>query len=394
MNDLSITQIANIVNNAVKQATGSEVLSNLATKDFVSVAQTALLTGEDNLAIGLSQVMAQTIFAVRPYKRKMTGIQRTTQEWGNHVRKINFVDQEVVDDAGYPGSTGTLKNGQSVDMYTVNLPKVIQTNFYGKADYEFYSTFSREQLRAAMENAGQFSSFVAGQMLHNSNQREKRIDTLSHGALCNFIGAKVEGDPTNVLKLVSIYNNLHGTELNTATVRKKENFFDFAQWMYGYLKTLIGYMGQRTIKYHLNLTAGDIARQSTPADLHMYMLSSFENDVDARVLSNTYNDKELNMIDHEKIDFWQSMDSPDAITVNCSYTGADGTVKTSSEGETAQSDVIGVIFDRDAVGYTLFNESADTTPMNSRGRYYNTWYNWQGRFYNDITENGIVLILE
>lgn len=401
MNDLSITQIANIVNEAIQQAGGSKDIALANTKDFVSVAQTALLTGDDQLAVGLSQVLAKTIFAVRPYNRSMAGLQRTNDEWGNHVRKVNFLDDNAENDFGYPvtvsqPSPGTegLVNGKSVDQYTINLPKVLQTNFYGAATYEFHRTFSAEQLHRSLNSAGDFSAFVGASMLNDKNQREQRIDILSRLAMVNFIAAKIEGDSDNVIKLVTVYNNITGKALTTDTVRDPSNFNDFAKWMYGYVKTLIDYLGQRSYKYHLNLTAGNIARQSSPNYLHMYMLSSFENDVDSRVLADVYHDNKLRFIDHERVSFWQSIDSPDAIQVNCAYTGSDGSVKNSANGETAQSDVIGVIFDRDAVGYSLFNETANTTPFNARGRYYNVWYNWQGRYYNDLTENGIVLLLE
>ena len=401
MNDLSITQIANIVNEAITQAGGSKDAALVNTKDFVSVAQTALLTGEDNLAVGLSQVLARTIFAVRPYNRTMSGIQRSESEWGNHVRKVNFLDDVAEDDLGYPisvtdPSPGTIgvKNGNSVDQYVINLPKVLQTNFYGAATYDFHRTFSREQLRRAFQSPGEFSAFVGGVMLNDTNQREQRIDALSRLAVANFIAAKIEGDSDNVINVVTAYNEVAGTSLTSETVRQPESFPNFAKWLYGYVKTLVEFMGQRSYKYHMNLTAGNIARQSTPNYLHMYMLASFENDVDSRVLADIYHDDKLKFIDHERIPFWQAIDSPDKITVNCAYTGADGTVKNSASGTTTKSNVIGVIFDRDAIGYTLFDESSNTTAFNSRGRYYNVWYNWQGRYYNDITENGIVLVLE
>ena len=401
MNDLSITQIANIVNEAIAQAGGSKDVALTNTKDFVSVAQTALLTGDDNLAVGLSQVLARTIFAVRPYNRTMAGLQRSDEEWGNHVRKVNFLDDNAEDDLGYPisvtdPSPGTIgvKNGNSVDQYVINLPKVLQTNFYGSATYDFHRTFSAEQLHRAVKSAGEFSAFVGASMLNDRNQREQRIDALSRLALVNFMAAKIEGDSDNVIKLVTVYNEIAGTSLTSETVRQPENFPNFAKWLYGYVKTLIEFMGQRSYKYHMNLTAGNIARQSTPNFLHMYMLSSFENDVDSRVLADIYHDDKLKFIDHERIPFWQAIESPDTITVNCAYTGADGTVKNSASGTTTKSNIIGVIFDRDAVGYSLFDESSNTTPFNAPGRYYNVWYNWQGRYYNDITENGIVLVLE
>lgn len=395
MNDLTVTQIANIVNEAMEQATGSAAIAQVETADFVSVAQAALQTGTDDLAVGLSQVLARTIYAVRPYNRQFRGLERSTQEFGNHVRKINFIDDEFVDDEGYPipdktTPTSGMYNGNSVDMYTIRNPKVIQTNFYGSATYDFYRTTSRNQLRKAFTSAGEFNRWLQGVLTNDRNKMEQAIDTLSHGCISNLIGAKLSADSANVLNLVTLYNAEKGTSLTATTVKEPDNWGNFARWAFGYIKTLIRFLGERSYLYHLNPAEGNIARQSNPSDLHVWMLAEFENSVDSEVLSMTFKDSYLRFVDHETVSYWQSIQSPDEVNVNASYVDTSLSVKESVQ---TQSNIIGVIADRDAAGYTLFNQSVDTTPFNARGRYYNTWYNWEGRWYNDITENAVILTL-
>lgn len=399
-NSLTVEQIANIVNSAVKQATGQETLANIDTSKFVNVATTALKMGTDPLAIGLNQVMAQTIFAVRPYSRKFRSMEMSNEQYGNHVRKINFVDQDAVDDQGFPiavtsPSPGTVgvANGNSVDPYVINLPEIVQTNFYGSTTYEFYSTFTREQLRYAFMSPESFNRFISSQMTHISNQREQRIENLTRGVVSNFIGATIQNNNTNqVVKLVTLYNAYAGTQLTGDTVRQPENFPAFAKWMFGFLDTLAGYLAERSTLYHHNFTGKPISRFTDATNLRMYLLNSFENSVSTEVLSDVFNEGNLKFATHERVNFWQSIESPDAISVTCSYTDDNGDVQTSEE--VSQSDIIGVMFDRDAMGYSLFNQSADTTPMNARGRYYNTWWNAQYKYWNDTTENAVILLLE
>lgn len=399
-NELTVTQIANVVNDAIQQATGAEVLGSLDTSSFVSVATTALKTGIDPLAIGINQVLAKTIFSVRPYSRKFRALEMTNAEYGNHVRKISYVDQEAVEDQGFPISvtdpspdTIGLTNGKSVDPYTIHLPEILQANFYGSNTYEFYSTFTRDQLRYSFTSPESFNRFLTGQLTHISNQREQQIENLVRGTVSNFIGAKLSETGTpNVIKLVTLYNAEKGTSLTSATVLQPENFPGFAKWMYGYLDTLAGFMSERSQKYHLNITGKPISRHTPASDLRLFILNGFENQVNTEVLADVYNEGNLKFAAHERVNYWQAIDDPDAITVLPSYTKEDGTA-TVAEEEIEQQNIVGVMFDREAMGYSLFNESADTTPMNARGRYYNTWWNGQYKFWNDQTENGVILLL-
>ena len=53
-----------------------------------------------------------------------------------------------------------------------------------------------------------------------------------------------------------------------------------------------------------------------------------------------------------------------------------------------------MIFDREAIGISTFGEEMSATPYNARGRYTNLWWNFTDRYWNDFTENGVVLLLD
>ena len=59
-----------------------------------------------------------------------------------------------------------------------------------------------------------------------------------------------------------------------------------------------------------------------------------------------------------------------------------------------QRHIFGVIFDEEAAGYTTINTSLDPSPYNARGRYYNLWYRFHDRWWLDLTENFVVLLLD
>ena len=94
----------------------------------------------------------------------------------------------------------------------------------------------------------------------------------------------------------------------------------------------------------------------------------------------------------EGVSFWQSIKAPASIYTTPMEIDTDGSYKEGSA--VNKTTVIGVMFDRDAIAYNIFNDSMDTTPMNARGKFYNVFNNMNVRFTNDFTEKGIVLLLD
>ena len=115
--------------------------------------------------------------------------------------------------------------------------------------------------------------------------------------------------------------------------------------------------------------------------------------MDASVLSSVYNDNYLKWADHEQVNFWQSIDTPDGINLKCSYMGLDGSIAYDNTG-TATSNIFGVLFDEEAVGITTCGQWSSASRFNARGGYTNFWYHFNDRYYNDFTENGIVFLLD
>lgn len=75
------------------------------------------------------------------------------------------------------------------------------------------------------------------------------------------------------------------------------------------------------------------------------------------------------------------------------YLGTDGTIEESDDPVT-NNKVVGVIFDDEALGYTVMDEWAAATPFNAKGGYTNQFWHNTKKWYNDFTEKGIVLCLD
>lgn len=376
-----------ILNEIVNQATGKTEMSPVLTKSFTSVATTALGLGVDPLLNAISQVLSKTIFSIRPYSRKFKGLYQDNMRFGNHVRKLNIADSDWDKDDRYD-----LANGTSVDDQVVAIPEILQTNFYGQNVYQRQITLFRDQLNVALQNEQEFQRFVTMIMTNASDLIEQAHEATARMTLANFIGGKVKGDPTNVIHLVTKYNDVAGTTLTSDTVKQPENFVPFMKWATGYIKTVSDWMTERTQKFHINVTGKEISRHTPYNKQKLYLYSEELNNIDATVMSSIFNDSYLKMADHEKVGFWQSIGNPDGIHVKASYMGDDGNIVNDDEG-TATSNIFGVLFDEEAVGITTYGEWSAPSPFNARGGYSNIFWHFNDRYYNDFTENGVVFLL-
>lgn len=386
MNDLSVEQVSSILNAIYSQATGDIALSNVNTSDFTSVATTTLKTGYDTVSSSISQVLGRTIFSVRPYQAKFKGLEATSQRWGNHTRKLTVVDGQAENNPEY-----TLIDGTTYSPFVVNKPEILQTNFYGQTTFMRSVTIYDNQLDVAFQDANQFGSFISMVMTNMSDLLENSRELLARGALANFITGKSAAS-NGIIHLVTEYNAVAGTSLTSTTVRQPANFVPFMKWAYGRIKTLAQLMSERTHAYHINVSGSEVARH-TPADkLKLYLYASDINDVEASVLSSVYNDEYLKIADHETVSFWQALQSPDSITATPTYMDTTGALTTPLS-SVSLTNVLGVMFDEEAIGVNFFDQTT-TTDRNGRHRFTNWNFFENQRYWNDFTENGLVLILD
>lgn len=393
MNTMTFTQAATVLSAIVSQASGCTQIAPTNPAEFVAVAKVGLESGYDPLATAISQVLSRTIFSVRPYNRKFAGLEADSIRYGNHVRKLNYIDQDPEEDDRIK-----LVDGQSIDQYAVKKPQVLQTNFYGESVYQAHITIYRDQLDVAFSGPEEFTRFISGLMEHMQNQIEKWHEETARATVANFIAGKAASDSANVIYLLDLYEAETGlTGLTAQSIKQPTNFVPFTKWLFGYLKTVSDMMTERSVKFHKNFTIGGAAKlihRHTPLDRQkIYLYAKELNNMDASVVSGTFHDDYLKIADYERVNFWQAIDAPMEIKATPGYNDADGSVHANPSAVTLEN-VLGVIFDEEAAGYTVINQWQANSPFNARGGYTNMFWHFTDRYWNDFTENGVVLILD
>lgn len=377
-----------VLNSIIGQATGKSSISELDGAAFTSVATVALGIAPDALLNAISQVISRTIFSIRPYNRKFAGLFVDNMKWGNHVRKINIGDKDWETNVSYD-----LTDGQSIDADIVSKPDILQTNFYGQCVYSKHYTIFRDQLNIALQNEEEFQRFYTMLTQNNMDMIEQCHENTARATIANLIGGKVKGDTPNVIHLVTEYNEVTGLELDSATVKKPENFVPFYKWAFSRIKTISGLMTERSLQYHINVTGHNIMRHTPVQNQRLYLYTPEMNNVESSVFSSVFNEQYLKMMDYEGVNFWQSIKTPMGVNVKSRYMKPDGTI-TEETISTATSNIFGILMDEEAAGITTYGARTATTPYNARGEYMNVWWHFNDRYWNDFTENAVVFLLD
>lgn len=388
VNTMSYEQIATVLNDIYKSVTGKEsAIAPKNTAEFVSVAQTVLQAGYDPIMNAISGMISKTIFSNRPYYRKFKGLEVDALRWGARVRKIQFQDRDAEDNDEFK-----LIDGESIDPFKINMPKPLETNFYGFATYSRNDTTFLDQLNQAFKSPEQLGEFMAAKVQNISDQIEQDHESLARMCVANFIGGKIASD-NGVVHLLTDYKDETGVELDPISAFHPDNFKHFTDWLFAKIEILSKRMAERTQEYQVQVEGREITRHTPREDQRIYLYDPLKAAIDKRVLTNSFHDNYLKFAENEGVTFWQNFLEPTKLSVTPSYMKPDGTVEENSE-EINHDYVVGVMFDRDAMGYTVVNEWAANSPLNQRGGYYNTSYHYTDRYWNDNTEKGIVLVLD
>ncbi len=399
-NDLSFNQLSTVLTAITNQATGVNNIAAVDTASFVTVAQTALKTGYDPLATAISQVLSKTIFSVRPYSRKFKGLNVSNQRYGNHVRKLLTIDKPFEDDDRLK-----LVDGQSIDQYKVNKPKVLQTNFYGANQYQKSVTIYKDQLDSAFTSPDEFASFISMIMQNASDMIEQAHEETARATINNLISgiyaaeqpgssvyARANGGK-RAINLLKLYNQMNGGSLKVEDVFKTANFESFVKFAFSTINTIADLMTDRNTLFSSQLENYTIIRHTPKDRMKFYLYTDLVNKINSEVYSSVFNPDFLKLVDFERVNFWQSALDPSSINNKPVVLKTDGTLVGGTE-VVSISNVFGVLFDEEAAGYTTVNEWSQPSPFNAKGGYYNQFWHFTDRYWNDFTENAVIFYLE
>lgn len=383
-------QAYQILNAIHSQATGATTIAPINHDQFVSVAQKVLATGYERTLNAISAVIGRTLIAVRPYSRKFADLEATSDRWGGWVRKLSFGDVDVEEDPTYE-----LVDGQAVDPFTVKKVPVLETKYIGANVYEMSYTVYKRQLDVAFQDERSFMDFINGLTLHMSNLREQHLENLARQTLVALMlgrSAAETGTPSGVVHLLTEYNSATGLSLTATTALQPANIRGFFQWVIGRIAGISRQMTERSGLFQNAITGYKINRHTPLEDQRLYLLAEPMEQIATQVNANTFNEEFLKLPEHELVSFFQAIDTPASISGTAPVLNADATLGTAAQ--TSESAVFGIIMDRDAAGYNVYQDELEPSIYNPKGQYWNIFYHVRTQNQIDLTEKSVLLLLD
>lgn len=370
---MAVKQIYEIVNSVNSQTMGVSELTVVDEQGLISLGETVLTTNglADTWLNSLAQRIGKTIISFREYKSKYSDMVLDSMQWGNIVQKIKVSMPKATEDESYK-----LVEGKSIDMYKVANPKVTQRVFTTETPYQFYVTIKRTQLEEAFTSENAMNGFIGAIYGEVQNAIELSLEGLARNCINNFIAERLKSNKCT-FNLLKMYNTENSTQL---TVNTCKNDKEFLAYCVSRINLISKYMENMTSIYN----DGTQTRHTPKSLQHLRVLEDFESRLETVVQYQAFRDGYVKLNNYHTTSFWQNINNPDSIKVTPS---GDKTK------EISQDNILAILYDRDALGLYKKDSWNSTTPFNSAGGYYNTYYHHKELYFNDLSENFVVFYL-
>lgn len=372
---LTTKQVASLVNDATKEYLGETAVlqEDLANVIDVGVAiQNADLY--ENFTGGLLLKIGYEINVNRPYKSSMPDVFRTQTEFGQITSKTRGKLDEAKDNQSW-----MLTDNTSYDD-NVYIESTYETKLFAKNDaYEIRKSILDEQIKGAFKSQADLEKFISMVFTLVYNSIEVKREALVQMVINNFAGEVInENNAVRCVKLLTKYNSLAGTSLTADKAIIDKGFLAYAG---GVIRRYQKLLTKYSSIYNMNG-----AQNHTPLEMqHLVLLSEFIENCSTYLDSNTFHDEFIKLPKHAEIPYWQGTGTALADTRKI-------VVKTASGNSVSQDNVIGVLFDHDALGIFEDKPTTRTKYVNS-AEFTNYWFKQKVAFFNDMNENFIVFLL-
>lgn len=389
---LTANQIYTIVNEVAQQAMGSKAISVIDNSGLVALGNTVLGTDatKNNFINALTDRIGRTIVSFRAYHSHFPDFERDSIEWGNILQKLKIAMPEAEEDQSY-----NLSDGTSVDMYKINKAKVNQLLFSTETPWQTHITVHLDELEKAFVDYSAMGAFISGMFGEVQNRIELAMENLSIDCVNNYMAEMIKRSverPSRVIYLVTEYNQAMGlaeeTALKTEEALNTPAFLEYVVRRINTISSTMEYMTSGMFNdtaFAGGDTQNDIYSRHTPkSEQRMMLFIDLVNSLKTNVNSKAFNMKEVAIdLPFKTVPFWQSIKTPSRINVKPASGGT----------PISQDKVMGILFDREAMGTFKKKYSSLTSPINAAGKYYNVFYHMIEMYYNDLTENAVVFLL-
>ena len=393
---MEVKQIYTLINSVSGEVLGK---TDIVTEDLTGIVDLGTEVfnqgAVDNYVKSLVNHIGKVIFVNRPYAGKVPSVLMDAWEFGSVMEKISADVPEAEEN-----DTWNLTDGTSYDQDVFHKPTVTAKFFNSKVTFEVPVSITERQVKESFSSAAQLNGFIS--MIYAAVEKSMTIktDALVMRTINNMIaetiladaqdfGATAAGDMTGAdlstasttrcVNLLKLYNDKTGatTKLTAAKAITDPDFIRFASYV-------MGTYADRMQSISTLFNVGGKER-FTPKDmLHVVLLSDFAKAAQTYLYSDTFNRGDVLLPQAETVPFWQGSGT----AYDFASTGKIN-VKESKGKAVTVTGVLGVMFDRDALGVCNLDRRV-TTNYNAKAEFFNNYYKFDAGYFNDTNENFVV----
>ena len=342
----------------------------------------------DNYVKSLVNHIGKVIFVNRPYAGKVPSVLMDAWEFGSVLEKISADIPQATENESW-----SLTDGKEYKQDVFHKPVVTAKFFNSKVTFEVPVSITEKQVKESFSNAEQLNGFLS--MIYSAVDKSMTIkaDALIMRTINNMVAETFKADAaafasgdyskasTNrCVNLLKLYNDKFGTKLTAQTAILNPDFIRFASYTIGMYADRLG-----SISTLFNI--GGKARFTGSDMLHLVLLTDFAKGADTYLYSDTYHNEFVALGKHETVPCWQasgqSYSFNDVSTIE---------VKTASGTDIKVTGVIGVMFDRDALGVSNLDRRV-TSNYNAKAEFFNNYFKFDAGYFNDTNENFVVFYM-
>ena len=388
---MEVKQIYTLMNSVSKEVLGK---TDLVQEDLTGIVDMGTevfnQNAIDNYVKSLVNHIGKVVFVNRPYSGKVPSVLMDAWEFGSVMEKISADIPQAEENESWK-----LTDGTEYKQDIFHKPTVTAKFFNSKVTFEVPVSITERQVKESFSSAAQLNGFLS--MIYNAVDKSMTIktDALIMRTINNMIAETLDADKTafggakpnystastvRCVNLLKLYNSAKNAQLTAATAILDPDFIRFAAYQMGLYADRLG-----SISTLFNVGGKE---RFTPKDaLHTVLLSDFAKAAQAYLYADTYHNEQVLLPKAETVPSWQAT-GKDYAFANVSKID----VKSASGATISIGGVLGVMFDRDALGVTNSDKRV-TTNYNAKAEFFNNYYKFDAAYFNDTNENFVVFFI-
>lgn len=370
----NVNQIHELTNELTNLALGKKTDGKVLSGDYITIGKEVLSSDEntDSFYRALNDVIAEQETSVKPYKAEKDPFFHNNFEYGIIRQKIYVDMPEAVENHSWD----PLSKAHS-DPFE-KFGNMIRVSFFeGLSSWELPQTIPDIQLKTAFLGPTQMAAFIEGLTQARINSMQMKFEGVSYLARATLM-ARISKTPTLVVRLLSAYNATPGVSLTAEQALMDKKFLTYSS-------SIISQFVDRFKKPSKLFNAKGYERHSNKPILTV--LGQYATSVKFFAEAMTIYKDLIALPNYYTVPYWL-----DGAAVN-DFEKLSKIELELDGNSTIVNNAVALLCDEQSIGTTVERERTRSI-YNPRDEYNNYFNKAEINYFNDLSENAVLFVLE